>query len=75
MLSAMDVPLKRLSAALFIARRPVAERRMRPGVVIGNPSGDDLPSLIEIEKQAFVEKLVAHPAIEGFDVAVLPSAM
>ena len=46
-------------------RRPVAERRMRPpGVVVDNPSGDDLPSLVEIEKQAFVEKLVAHPAVE-----------
>jgi hypothetical protein len=27
--------------------------------------------LVEIEKQAFVEKLVAHPAVEGFDIAVL----
>jgi hypothetical protein len=42
-----------------------------PGVVIGNPSGDDLPSLIEIEEQAFVEKPVAHPAVECFHLAVL----
>ena len=53
-------------------RRPVTNRRMRPSdVVIGDPGSDDLPSLVEIEKQALVEKLVAHPAIEGFDVAVL----
>ena len=46
-------------------RRPVAERGMRPpGVVVGDPGGDDLPSLVEIEKQALVEKLVAHPAVE-----------
>jgi hypothetical protein len=45
---------------------------MRPsGVVVGNPSGDDFPSLVEIEKQALVEKFVAHPAVESFDVAVL----
>ena len=37
---------------------------------VGNSSGDDLPSLIEIEKQAFVEKLVAHPA--GFEVNSVP---
>ena len=45
---------------------------MRPrGVVVGDPGSDDLASLIEIEKQALVEKLVAHATVEGFDVAVL----
>src|SRR6185312_11254157 len=53
-------------------RRPITERGMRPGgVVVSDPGSDGMPSLIEIEKQAFIEKLVAHPAIEGFDVAVL----
>ncbi len=40
-------------------------------VVVGNPGSDDLPSLIEVEEQALVEKLVAHAAVEGFNVAVL----
>src|SRR6185437_6184080 len=53
-------------------RRLVIERRMRPcGVVVGNPSNDDFPSLIEIKKQALVEKLITHTPVEGFDVAVL----
>jgi hypothetical protein len=30
-----------------------------------------LASLVEIEKQGLVEKLVAHPAVKGFDVADL----
>ena len=42
-----------------------------PGVIIGDPSSDDLPSLVEIEEQAFVEQLVAHSSVEGFDIAVL----
>jgi hypothetical protein len=37
---------------------PVAERGMRlPCVVVGDPGGDDLPSLIEIER---LEKFVTH---------------
>ena len=45
---------------------------MRPRrVVVGNPGRDDLPSPIEVEEQALVEKLVAHAAVEGFDVAIL----
>src|SRR5580692_5343983 len=53
-------------------RRFIAERGMRPGgVVVGDPSSDDLASLIEVQKQALVEKFVAHAAVKGFDVAVL----
>ena len=39
----------------------VAKRAVRPrGVVIGSPGIDELPSLIEIDEQALVEKLVTH---------------
>jgi hypothetical protein len=41
------------------------------GVVVGGPVADELAGLIEIDKQAFIEKFVTHTAIEGFDVAVL----
>jgi hypothetical protein len=41
------------------------------GIVVCGPGANELPSLIEIDEQALVEKLVAHPAIEGFDVAIL----
>ena len=45
---------------------------MRPRrVVVGDPGSNDLPGLVEIEEQALVEQLVAHAAVEGFDVAVL----
>lgn len=45
---------------------------MRPGsVVIGDPGIDELASLVEIVEQALIEKLVAHPAVEGLNVAVL----
>lgn len=45
---------------------------MRPcRVVVSDPGTDDLVSLIEIEEQALVEELIAHAAVEGFDVAVL----
>ena len=40
-------------------------------VVVGDPGSDDLASLIEVQKQALVEKFVAHAAVEGFDVAIL----
>ena len=41
------------------SRRFVAERGMRPRcVVVGDPHADELASLIEIEKQALIEKLV-----------------
>src|SRR6266542_3883546 len=52
--------------------RPVTKRGMQPRrVVVSDPSSDDLASLIEVEEQALVEKLVAHAAVEGFDVAIL----
>ena len=35
-------------------------------VVVSNPGSDDLPSLIKIEEQALVERLVTRPAIERF---------
>jgi hypothetical protein len=41
------------------------------GVVVGGPGADELAGLVEIEEQALVEKLVAHSAIEGLNVAVL----
>ena len=53
-------------------RRLVTERGMGPRrVVVGDRGSDDLASLIEVQKQALVEKLVAHAAVEGFDVAIL----
>ena len=45
---------------------------MRPhGIVVGGPCVDELAGLTKIDEQAFVQKLIAHPAVEGFDVAVL----
>src|SRR5437016_6124882 len=41
------------------------------GVVVSNPGADELAGLIEIDEQALVEKFIAHPAIERFDIAVL----
>jgi len=45
---------------------------MRPlGVVVSDPDADDLAGLVEIKEDCLVEELVAHPTVEGFDVAVL----
>ncbi len=45
---------------------------MRPlGVVVGDPAADELAGLVEIKKDCLVEELVAHPAVEAFDEAVL----
>ena len=45
---------------------------MRPrGVVVVSPSSDDLASLIEIDGEAFVEKLVTPSTVEGFNITVL----
>jgi hypothetical protein len=41
------------------------------GVVVGDPGADEPASLIEIDEQALVEKLVAHAAVERLDEAVL----
>ena len=61
------------AVSISVSRRCfVAERGVRPrGVVVCNPGIDELASLVEIDEQALVEKLVAHPAVEGFDVAIL----
>ena len=50
----------------------VAKRRVRPcGVVVGDPRADELAGVIEVEEQALVEELVAHPTVEALDEAVL----
>jgi len=41
------------------------------GVVVGHPGADELAGLIEIDEQALIEELVAHPTAEGLDIAVL----
>src|SRR3954470_15506678 len=40
-------------------------------IVVGDPSGDLAPGVVQAEEQALVEQLVAHPTIEAFDRAVL----
>src|SRR5476649_2681894 len=53
-------------------RREVAQRRVRPPlVVIVDPVRDLGPGMIEAEEQALVEKLVAHAAVETLAEAVL----
>ena len=44
------------------------------GIVIIDPGRQLFASVVEPEEQAFVQKLVAHAAIEGFDIAILPWA-
>ena len=45
---------------------------MRPcRVVVGDPCADELAGVIEIDEQGLVEELVAHPAVEALDEAVL----
>jgi hypothetical protein len=41
------------------------------GIVVGDPIRNLRAGMIEAEEQAFVEKLVAHPAVEAFTEAVL----
>ena len=43
----------------------------RLGVVVRDPCADGPPCMIEPEEQAFVQKFVAHPAVEGLDGAIL----
>jgi hypothetical protein len=44
---------------------------MRPEmIIIASPFGDDAAGMIETEEQAFVQKFVAHAAVEGFDMAL-----
>ncbi|SEL59420.1 hypothetical protein SAMN05444413_111105 [Roseivivax marinus] len=53
-------------------RGHVAERGMRPArVVIGDPPGGGIASVVETDKQGFVEEFVAHSAIESFADPVL----
>lgn len=40
-------------------------------VVIVGPLGDGAAGVIEAKEQAFVEQFVAHPTVEGFNIAVL----
>jgi hypothetical protein len=40
-------------------------------IVIDDPAGDHLARMFEAEKQALVERLVAHPAVEALAEAVL----
>ena len=37
------------------------------GVVVGPPSRDQITGLDQVAKQGIVQKLVAHPAIDGED--------
>ena len=42
---------------------------MRPrGVVVGGSCVDEFANLTKIDRQAFVQKLAAHPAVGGFDL-------
>ena len=41
------------------------------GVVVFDPFGNDFPGLVEAEEQGLIEELVAHLAIEAFDIAIL----
>jgi len=53
-------------------RRPVAERRVWPPVVvISHPRGNPRPRIGKPAEQAFVQELVAHAAVERLHEAVL----
>lgn len=53
-------------------RCEVAQRSMwPPPIVVVSPCRDLRPGMIEAKEQAFVEKLVAHGAVEAFAEAVL----
>jgi hypothetical protein len=50
----------------------VSEGRVRAfGVLVGHPSRDQIAGIGESSEQRFVEKLVAHPAVEAFYKAIL----
>jgi hypothetical protein len=40
-------------------------------IVVGDPGTDELAGVIEVVEQALIEELVAHPAVEGCDLALL----
>ncbi len=41
------------------------------GVEVLPPFGDGAAGVIEAEEQSLVQKLIAHPAVEALDVAIL----
>ena len=50
----------------------IRQRGVRPrGVVMRDPGADGFPGVIEPEEERFVQQLIAHAAVEGFDEAVL----
>src|SRR5690606_26252176 len=50
----------------------VSERGMGSrGVEVLPPFGDGAARMVEAEEQALVQKLVAHPAVEALDIAIL----
>lgn len=49
-----------------------AKGRMGPrGVVIGDPSLDQVAGMGQVPEQGLVQKLVSHPAVEAFDESIL----
>lgn len=45
---------------------------MRPRrIVIGDPFAELLAGVVDTEEQAFVQQLIAHPAVERLAIAVL----
>lgn len=40
-------------------------------IVVGHPFGNGTSGMIDAEELAFIEQLVAHAAVETFDVAIL----
>src|SRR6185312_12344642 len=50
---------------------PVEARVRSVGVVVDPPCFDDLPCFVEIAEQVLVEALVAQPAVEALDEAIL----
>lgn len=62
----------RFLARVYWHRLPVSCNQARNAAwQYCNACCHDMASLIKINEQAFVEKLVTHSPIEGFDVAVL----
>ena len=50
---------------------PIEARVRSVGVVVDPPFFDDLTRLIEVREQVLVEALVAQPAVEALDEAIL----
>lgn len=63
---------RRVSAAIGFDRANPGSRGMRPcGFVVLHPFGNGVSDMIDPEEQALVQELVAHPAVEALDVAIL----